>query len=76
MATENVKRKILDSLLLKSKSRGIKPGRLSLRDEEITRRSKQDYHLLASEISSELPPFEKVYGDVRIYYESLPWDID
>ena len=71
---KKLKKDVLASLLLKSESRNLKVDRRSLRDEEVIRRSKADYETLAQEIEGELQPFEEVYGKIRKYYESLPWD--
>ena len=71
---EDQKSEILISLKIKAESRGLSVGRFSLRQEEIIRRSKIDYDTLAQEIQGKLPPFEEVYGNVKKYYESLPWD--
>jgi hypothetical protein len=42
-------------------------------NENIIERSRAEYSTLAQEIEGELPPFDKVYGRVKEYYESLPW---
>ena len=71
---EELKKTVLESLILKSNSRNLKVDRLSLRDEDVVRRSKVDYENLAHEIDGDLPPFEEAYDGIRDYYESLPWD--
>ena len=67
------KAKILSSLLAKSSSRGLKVEKTSMGQEEIERRSRQDYQLLADEIMEALPDFREVWAIARNYYESLPW---
>ena len=64
----------LACLLDKSVSRGLKVERLSLRREEIERRSRQEYALLEREIPEPLPDFDVVYGRIREFYEALPWE--
>lgn len=71
---DDIHRKILESLLSKSKSRGLMVQQGSLGDEDIIRRSKQEYSTLADEIDHELPPFDELYQAVRAFYESLPWN--
>ena len=56
------KRMILDSLLEKSQSRGIAVSKESLSDPEVIRLSREEYHLLASEIDEPLPDFDTVYS--------------
>lgn len=73
LASEDLKKKILDSLLVKSESRKLVVDRDSLGDSEIIKRSMDDYGTLADEIEGELPHFDEVYGVVREYYEGLPW---
>ncbi len=58
---------------MKAESRQLAVNKNSLADEEIIKRSKDEYATLADEIDGELPPFEEVYTVVRNYYESLPW---
>jgi len=67
------KTKILQSLVVKAKSREIEPHFESFRDGEIRRRSQVDYHTLADEIEGELPDFDQIYSLVQEFYESLPW---
>ena len=66
--------KILTALLAKSASRGLKLDRYSMRQGEIERRSREDYHQLAHEIPGALPDFKHVYPTAREFYESLPWE--
>lgn len=71
--TDSVRATVLSALREKSASRNLLVDRESLRDVDIQTRSRAEYHLLAGEISSELPDFEHAYTAVRDYYESLPW---
>ena len=73
LAESNLKSLVYHSLLMKARSRELTINKDSLADEEIIRRSKEEYATLADEIDGELPPFEEVYTAVRNYYESLPW---
>lgn len=66
--------KILKSLLIKAKSRGLNVNANSIADEEIRSRSEQEYQTLAQEIEGELPAFDIVYNMVNDYYRSLPWE--
>ncbi len=68
------KHKILDSLIKKAAAREITADRLSMRDPEIIRRSKHEYHNLKSEIIGDLPEFDTAYNHVQSFYESLPWE--
>jgi predicted nucleotidyltransferase component of viral defense system len=67
------KKKILDSLVEKSLSRGLTVAKESLSAPEVIKLSKEEYHLLASEIEGPLPNFDRLYSVIRNYYESLPW---
>lgn len=73
LTEKDIKVKILGSLKKKSSSRELVVDQSSLRDAEIIRRSEERYHLLASEIEDELPPFNVLYQAIQEYYESLPW---
>ena len=64
---------ILLELLVKAKSRDLVVTRDSMADGEIYERSKTDYETLRDEIEVELPDFDKAYGVVRGFYESMPW---
>ena len=65
--------KILDSLVEKSNSRGLTVSKDSLSDSEVIKLSKEEYHLLTSEIGERLPDFDQLYSVIKDYYESLPW---
>lgn len=67
------KKKILDSLVEKSHSRGLAVTKESLSAPEVIKLSREEYHLLASEVEEPLPDFETVYSIIKDYYESLPW---
>jgi hypothetical protein len=45
-----------------------------MQNPEIIRRSEAQYDQLKILIVGELPPFDEVYGAMRVYYEGLPWD--
>jgi hypothetical protein len=70
---KDIKSRILKSFLIKSESRGLPVNNLSLRDEDVIKRSKTEYSSLADEIEIDLPPFEEIYKTVQEDYESLPW---
>lgn len=72
---DNLKKTVYESLIIKARTRGIILKRYALRNKETINRSSSEYHLLAQEISGDLPPFEVIYKKVRIYYEALPWVI-
>jgi predicted nucleotidyltransferase component of viral defense system len=67
------KSRILDTLRTKSDARDLTVEQQSMRDPEVRKRSARDYPTLASQIEIELPPFDKVFGAVTDYFESLPW---
>ena len=73
LSNDDIKMAILESLIKKSESRGLKVNKYSLSDDEIIKRSKENYSTLSIEIEGELPPFEKLYETIKQYYESLPW---
>jgi hypothetical protein len=73
MQDTDIKKLILERLLKKSDSRNLSITHASMADEEIKRRSREEYHQLETEIEGELPPFEDVYAMVEDYYRSLPW---
>ena len=68
------KAKVLPALLKKAKARNLYIDQSSMADENIIRRSRQEYSTLAAEIEGDLPAFDEVYSRVREFYESLPWD--
>ncbi len=70
----DMKNKILLSFKVKSDSKGVSVDQYILRDEDIIRRSRTEYHTLAQEIEVDLPPFKEVYNIIQDYYESLPWE--
>jgi len=74
--TETEKKKILDSLIVKSKSRNLEVNKLSIAIENIKQRSEKEYSQLADEIEEPLPPFEEVYSFIQTFYQSLPWQED
>lgn len=55
------KKKILDSLLEKSRARGIEPAVDSFENEELKRRAKEYYSTIADKIEGELPDFEESF---------------
>ncbi|MND00373.1 hypothetical protein D3C83_189610 [compost metagenome] len=68
-----IKARILESILIKGKSRTLSPRREDLRDQEIRERAEADYKSLAAEIEGDLPAFDESYELVTNFYESLPW---
>ncbi len=70
----NVRDQILGSLKEKSTSRHLSIERNSMRNPEISRRSREKYRSLEPEIDGPLPDFDELYEFVRAYYEDLPWD--
>lgn len=71
---EQLGRDVLRSLLLKSKSRGVKIDPQSLRNPSIKQRCAKEYPSLQDEITEDLPDFETAYSYVQNVYESLPWN--
>jgi len=67
------KKKILDSLVEKSHSRDLAVNKESLSNPEVIKLSREEYHLLASEVEEPLLDFDTAYSVIRDYYESLPW---
>lgn len=67
------KQEIFNSLIDKSKSRGVDPEVNSLDDPEIRKRAAKDYPTLADEIEGDLPDFDETYDAVNDFYKSLPW---
>jgi len=70
---DDEKQRILNSLIEKSESREITPLIDSLDDQDIRKRSQEDYHTLADEIEGDLPDFDETYDAVNEFYKSLPW---
>ncbi len=70
---EEIRKQILESFLIKSRSRHIEPARNSLISEEIKKRSAAEWDTMELEIG-ELPDFEESYQQVAKFYQSLPWD--
>jgi predicted nucleotidyltransferase component of viral defense system len=68
------KKKILDSLLEKSRARGIEPAVDSFENEELKRRAKEHYATIADEIEGDLPGFDESFEYVATFYRSLPWE--
>jgi predicted nucleotidyltransferase component of viral defense system len=69
----SVEAAILESLMIKARSRNIEPTRDSLNDEEVKRRAAADYHTLKDEVQGDLPDFELAYAEVLAFYRALPW---
>lgn len=67
------KKAILESLMIKSRSRGIEPRFDSLDDVEVKRRAAAEYDTLKDEVEGSLPDFESAYAAVLALYRSLPW---
>ena len=71
---QQLKPQILESLKRKSALRGMAISKDSLSDPEVIRRSRADYDKIAQEIEGAVPPFEQLFGSVKDFYESLPWN--
>ena len=67
------RRKILSSLIIKSKAREISPDINSFEDPDLKSRAKKEYHTLEDEIEGELPAFDELFQKVADFYRSLPW---
>ncbi|BBC23204.1 nucleotidyl transferase AbiEii/AbiGii toxin family protein [Pseudanabaena sp. ABRG5-3] len=67
------RRKILNSLIFKSKARGIAPDINSFENPELKSRAQKDYHTLKDEIEDDLPDFDELFQKVADFYRSLPW---
>ena len=67
------KKRILDALVVKCRSREIEPACNSLDDPEIRRRSGADWQTMKLELG-ELPEFESCFVCVAKFYRDLPWD--
>jgi predicted nucleotidyltransferase component of viral defense system len=67
--------KILNSLIIKSKARGINPDINSFENPELKSRAKQNYQTLEDEIEGELPDFNELFQKVAYFYRSLPWSL-
>lgn len=68
------KRRILDSLFLKARARGIEPTSESFDDPEIRHRAEAEYHTLEDEVEGDLPDFEASFAIVSDFYRSLQWE--
>lgn len=67
------KRKILESLMEKSKSRDIIPTVTSIDLPEVRERAEAEYHTLTDEVDGVLPDFDESFDTVIKFYKSLPW---
>lgn len=67
------KKKILGSLLEKSRARGIEPAVDSFENKELKRRAKEYYATIADEIEGDLPDFDESFEYAATFYRSLPW---
>jgi len=72
---ERQRKAVLKNLESKAASRDLPIAKHSMSNPKVVERSKREYHHLQQEIEEELPPFEKVYGTVQKFYESLPWTV-
>jgi predicted nucleotidyltransferase component of viral defense system len=70
----SIKHKILVSLIIKARSRGINVNPNLLDDEDTQQRSGKEYDTLGNEIEGILPPFELMFNTVKAFYKSLPWE--
>lgn len=71
------KYKILDSLIKKSKGKGLDEllSVNGIRDPEIKRRSSERYPDLKDTVDGDLPDFELSFERVATFFESLPWKL-
>ena len=66
------KEQLLEVFVEKCRSRHIEPGRDSLQDPEIKKRSSAEWESMELEIG-ELPSFDECYARVADFYFALPW---
>ena len=66
------RRKILETLIEKCRTRGIEATPDSMDDPEVRRRAEVDWSTLALELD-DLPPFDERFDMMRELYLSLPW---
>ena len=69
----DIQKQILDRLIEKSAIRSLTISVESMSDENIRRRTREGYGSLSSEAGEDLPPFEKLYGNIEAHFQSLPW---
>ena len=67
-----MKEQILESYLIKCRSRHIEPEKTSLESTEIKKRSAAEWDTMKLEVG-DLPDFEESYQQVANFYKSLPW---
>ncbi len=72
--TKKDKKEILNTLILKSESRGLFIDCSSIDSKEIEVRSKSEYHQLKQEVEGELPPFDETFSRIKSFCKSLPWE--
>lgn len=70
--TSEDRHRILDTLIMKCRTRGIEPTPKSMDDPEVKRRAVVDWNTLALELD-DLPPFEERFAMMHELYLSLPW---
>jgi len=72
--TEVEKEKVHNSLIRKSQGKNIEYllNPKGMDDENIRRRSKENYHLLKATVR-ELPDFDESYARVTDFFKNLPW---
>lgn len=66
---------LLAELISKAQSRDLKIDQKSMRSDRVIERSRSEYGSLKDEIDGDLPDFDRAYGVVRDFYESLPWAV-
>jgi len=71
--SDDIKLKILTSLISKSHVKEIYPDINSIDDPDIASRSKRNWHTLQDELPYELPSFNDCFEKTRVFYKSLPW---
>ena len=71
---EQEKTSILAILRLKSRERDFEPTREMISDHRIADKLRLGWETLAAELEGPLPEFELCFGQIRNFYEELPWD--
>ena len=71
---EDLKERVLQSLIKKSKARDLIASPESMSDPDIRNRTQKGYGALSSSVDFELDDFDLVYKRIEDFYVSLPWD--
>jgi hypothetical protein len=64
---------LLDTIKEKCRARDLRPDSVAMRNPNIVKRCKRDWHTLELELG-ELPDFETCFEAVASFYEALPWE--